>query len=41
MVNTRWVVAREMVDGKKSVKARLAARGYQDPDLGDSSVMAR
>ena len=30
---TRWVLTRKMVDGEKCVKARVAAKGVQDPDL--------
>ena len=33
IVQTRWVSTWEMVDGKKCVKARFAAKGFQDPDL--------
>ena len=33
LVRTRWVLTWEMVDGRKSVKARLAAEGYQNPEL--------
>ena len=33
VVSTRWVLARQMVDSKKCVKARPVAKGYQDPDL--------
>ena len=32
-VDTRLFLARKMVGGKKSAKARLAAKGFQDPDL--------
>ena len=31
IVDTRWALAREMVDGREALKARLAAKGYQGP----------
>ena len=31
--HTRWVLTWKEVDGEKTVKARTADRGYQDPDL--------
>ena len=34
-VETRWVPTWKDLDGKRTVKARLAARGFQDPDLAD------
>ena len=33
IIQTRWVLTWEMAEGKKCVKARLVAEGYQDPDL--------
>ena len=33
VVDTRWVLSWKEVDGGETVKARLAAKGYQDPDL--------
>ena len=33
VARTRWVLTWKMADGQKSVKARLAAEGYQDPDF--------
>ena len=33
VVGARWVLTRKMVEGVKTVKARLAAKGHQDPDL--------
>ena len=38
LVGTCWALTREMVEGKKDVKARLAATRYQDPDPKDGSV---
>ena len=38
VVHTRWVLTWKMADGQKSVEARLAAKGYQDPDLKDGLV---
>ena len=38
VVGTRWVLAWEGVGGAKTVKARLAAKGYQDPALKDGLV---
>ena len=35
LVDTRWVLTWEMAEGKKCVKARIAAKGFQDPDLKD------
>ena len=37
-VDTRWVRAWKMVEGVRTVKARLAAKDFQDPDLGDGVV---
>ena len=34
----RWVLTWKTVDGEKCVKARLAARGFQDPDLREGLV---
>ena len=34
----RWVLAWKEVDGEKTAKARLAASGYQDPDLRMGNV---
>ena len=33
IVDTRWVLTWKLVEGRRAVKARLVARGYQDPDL--------
>ena len=38
IADTCWGPTRKMVDGKKDVKARLAEKGYQNPDLKDGSV---
>ena len=38
MVDTRWVLTWKEVDGVKTAKARLLARGYQDPDLRNGAV---
>ena len=32
-VDTRWALTWKTVHGKKDVRARLAAKGYQGPDL--------
>ena len=32
IAQTRWVLTWEMADREKSVKARMAAEGSQDPD---------
>ena len=39
VVDTRWVLTRMEAGGKKTLKARLAAKGYQDPDLKDGNVV--
>ena len=33
VVETRWVLTWKDLDGKRTVKVRLAARGFQGPDL--------
>ena len=33
VAGTRWVLSWKMVEGVETVEARLAAKGYQDPDL--------
>ena len=38
VVETRWVLTWKDLDGKRTVKARLVARGFQDPDLADGLV---
>ena len=38
IARTRWVSTWRMVDGRKSVKARLAAKGYEDPDIREGIV---
>ena len=38
IAQARWVLTRKMVDGRKSVKARLVAEGYQGPDVQDGVV---
>lgn len=37
-VDTRWVPTLEEVADKKTAEARLAAKGYQRPDLRDGIV---
>ena len=39
VVGTRWVLTWKLVEGVKTVKARLAAKGYQDPDSKDGLVV--
>ena len=41
IVDTRWVLTWKEVDGRKTVKARFVAKGYQDPDLRDSNAGPR
>ena len=38
IVDTRWVLTWKFFEGRKTVKTRLVARGFQDPDLADGSV---
>ena len=38
LVDTRWVLAWQEVDGEKTIQARLVAKGYQDPDLRMGNV---
>ena len=38
LVDTRWVLAWKEVDGVKTAKARLAAKGFQGPDLRMGNV---
>ena len=38
VVDTRWVLTWKDVEGKRTVKARLVARGFQDPDLAAGLV---
>ena len=38
LADTRWVSTWKEVDGARTVKARLVATGYQDPDLRESNV---
>ena len=38
VVGTRWVLTWEMVEGDKTVQARLAAKGRRNPDLKDGLV---
>ena len=33
IVDTRWALAWKFFEGQKTVKAKLVARGFQDPDL--------
>ena len=40
VVETRWVLTWKDLDGKRTVKARLVARGFQDPDLAEGLVDA-
>ena len=37
-VGTRWFLTWKLVEGVKTVKARLAAQGFQDPDPQDGAV---
>ena len=37
-MDTRWVLTWKDLEGKPTVKARLVARGFQDPDLADGLV---
>ena len=38
IVDTRWVLTRKEADGVKTVKARLVAEGYREPDLRNGNV---
>ena len=38
VAETRWVLTWKDLEGKRTVKARLVARGFQGPDLADGSV---
>ena len=38
VVDTRWVLTWEMVDGNKGVEARLVAKGNRGPDLKDGHL---
>ena len=38
VVETRWVLTWKDLEGKRTVKARLVARGFQGPDLADGLV---
>ena len=38
LLDTRWVLTWKEVEGEKTVKARLVATGYQDPDLQMGNV---
>ena len=40
ILDVRWVLTKKEADGVKTVKARLVARGYRDPDLhnGDMDI---
>ena len=33
IAQTRWVLTWKRADGRKTVKARLATKGYRDPDI--------
>ena len=35
VVETRWVLLWKALEGKRTVQARLVARGFQDPDLAE------
>ena len=35
VVETRWVLTWKDLEGKRTVTARLVARGFQDPDLAE------
>ena len=41
VVNTRWVLAWKLVDGRKCVKGCQAAEGFRDPDLKTAMMMPR
>ena len=38
MADARWVMTRKEVDGVKTAKVRLVAKGYQDLDLRNSDA---
>ena len=38
IAQARWVLTWKMMDGQKSAKARVVAKGYQDPDLQEGLV---
>ena len=38
LVSTMWVITWKMADGKKSVRARLVAKGYLDPNSKEGNV---
>ena len=38
LVDSSWVLTWKYGEGEKTVKARLAAKGYQDPDLRMGNV---
>ena len=38
IAGTRWVLTWKSVEGRRTVKARLVARGFQDPDLAAGLV---
>ena len=42
-VNTKWAPTWKMVGGRKGAKARLAVKGYEDPDMkgGNMSTSGR
>ena len=37
-VDSHWVLTWKMVEGLKTVKARVVAKGFQDPDLQEGLV---
>ena len=38
VVDTRWVLTWREVNGEKTVRPRLVAKGRRDPDLKDANV---
>ena len=38
VVDARWVLTWKVMEGQRTVKASLVAKGYQDPDLRDGDV---
>ena len=41
VVDTRWALTWEGIKSKETEKARLAAKGYQDPDLPEAARKLR
>lgn len=40
IIDSRWVFTRKNVDGRSEMKARLVARGYQQPSLEDDIIFS-